>query len=301
MKNNFMSKNAKKIYNLLNKIELKVTTEYSFDDLIGLGGGLLRFDFAIFDNNRNLIGLIEYDGEFHDKELNPDEYDHFVLSTHDKMKSMYCNKNEIPLLRIHHTEFENYIKLIIDFLKSINVKVNALKLTSNKLTERKNEILKQIKDCDEDDERIDELLQELHEIMYELKNIKSIWKGGNTRFVKGFVTEINDLIENSNLKMEELGLLLYIASKFTTYEDNYLRFGDKLINKAELAQLLSDATSSKLNSSFSYYKKAIIRLEKDGHLLTEINPNDKRNKYMYINPKIFYKGRFIDKVVKELI
>ena len=41
---------------------INFATEYVFDDLKGEKGNPLRFDFAIFDNNNNLIQLIEFDG-----------------------------------------------------------------------------------------------------------------------------------------------------------------------------------------------------------------------------------------------
>lgn len=301
MNKNEMSKNAKKIYNLLNKCEVKIKLEYTFDDLFGLGGGLLRFDFALLDSDNNLLGLIEYDGEYHDEELNPDEYDYFVLSTHDKLKNSYCKKRAIPLLRIHHTEIENYNKLIMSFLKSINVKIDMLKLTSSKLIDRKNRLLELIKSCDEDDENLDDLLQELNEVMYELKDVKSIWKGGKTHYVKSYVKEVNNLVENTELKMEELGVLLYIATTFTGYEDNYLRLNKEFLSKADVINYLHEKTKHKPNSSVSQYKRIINKLEKHECILSEQNEENKRRNILYLNPKIFYKGRYIDKGIKEFL
>jgi hypothetical protein len=41
---------------------INFATEYTFSDLKGERGNPLRFDFAIFDNNNNLVQLIEFDG-----------------------------------------------------------------------------------------------------------------------------------------------------------------------------------------------------------------------------------------------
>lgn len=50
------------INNLLIENNINYKKEYSFIDLKGIKGGPLRFDFAIFDDNNNLIELIEFDG-----------------------------------------------------------------------------------------------------------------------------------------------------------------------------------------------------------------------------------------------
>jgi hypothetical protein len=41
---------------------LTYQSEYTFPDLIGTGGGQLRYDYALFDFNKKVIGLIEFDG-----------------------------------------------------------------------------------------------------------------------------------------------------------------------------------------------------------------------------------------------
>lgn len=135
-----LSKNAKKVYEFLDKNEIKFKMEYTFDDLKGVGGSSLRFDFAIFDNE-NLILLIEYDGEYHDETFNPDKNNYKILNTHDNLKNIYCKENNIPLLRISYLEsysiflilqyeltkyfklnMEDYMKSDNEFeLKSINV------------------------------------------------------------------------------------------------------------------------------------------------------------------------------------
>lgn len=88
--------------------------EYSFDDLLGINGQQLRFDFAVFDKNMTLVFLIEYDGEQHYMPVDFKgrgekwaEEEFKILKTHDKYKNDYCINNNIPLLRIPYTEFDD--------------------------------------------------------------------------------------------------------------------------------------------------------------------------------------------------
>ena len=68
----------------------------------GVGGRLLRFDFAIFKDGQ-LTHLIEFDGIQHfDK--NNNFYGESTVK-HDQMKNDYCIKNNIKLIRL--TNYEN--------------------------------------------------------------------------------------------------------------------------------------------------------------------------------------------------
>ena len=52
------------IEEILQKEKIIYSKQFSFADLKGQNGGLLRFDFAIFDNERKkLVALIEFQGE----------------------------------------------------------------------------------------------------------------------------------------------------------------------------------------------------------------------------------------------
>lgn len=55
------SQNEQKIIKILQNNNIEFATQYTFPDLIGINGGLLRFDFAIFKNHK-LSHLIEYNG-----------------------------------------------------------------------------------------------------------------------------------------------------------------------------------------------------------------------------------------------
>lgn len=86
--------------NIIKKIlqdnNINFKTQYSFQDLYGLKGGLLRFDFAIFDEENNIQRLIEYQGQQHYE--NSSWFD--VPFEHDKMKRQYCKNNNYILVCI---------------------------------------------------------------------------------------------------------------------------------------------------------------------------------------------------------
>lgn len=80
---------------------IKYNQQVKFDNLTGINGGKLRFDFAIIDSKGNKK-LIEYDGYQH--MLNPDtsntNWDIYLLQEHDKLKNEFCKINNIELVRI---------------------------------------------------------------------------------------------------------------------------------------------------------------------------------------------------------
>ncbi len=76
------------------------------------------FDFAIFDDNKNLIKLIEYDGEQHFQAV-----DHWggedkfkIQQERDSKKDQYCKDHNIYLHRIPFTEYNN---INLDLLLSV--------------------------------------------------------------------------------------------------------------------------------------------------------------------------------------
>lgn len=92
-----MSKGERKIYKLLDELNIKFKKEYLFDDLISENNVPFRFDFAIFNNDGELKLIIEYDGrqpEFHEPTIK-----------NNKIKNTYCIKNKIKLLRISYKNF----------------------------------------------------------------------------------------------------------------------------------------------------------------------------------------------------
>lgn len=87
---------------ILNELNIPYQKEYTFPDLFGPSGtNKLRFDFALF-HKEQLICLIEYNGEQHEKEVpyfkHPLEYN----KNNDELKRQYCMKHDIPLFTYTH-------------------------------------------------------------------------------------------------------------------------------------------------------------------------------------------------------
>ena len=75
------------------------------------------FDFAIFDDNNQLIKLIEFDGEQHFQAVDffGGEERFQLQQERDKKKNKWCEKNNIKLQRI---PYQDYDKITIDYLLS---------------------------------------------------------------------------------------------------------------------------------------------------------------------------------------
>lgn len=97
------SRGEQKIQQILEKNSIIFKREYSFQDLRGINNGLLRFDFALFDKNYNLIKVIEYQGRQHYKDIPKVWTD---IREHDNLKRIYCEQHNIKLLEIPYTDFD---------------------------------------------------------------------------------------------------------------------------------------------------------------------------------------------------
>ena len=91
-----------KILKLLLDNGVNFTREYTFSDLTGDKDIALRFDFAIFDGNNQLVELIEYDGEQHYRPVSiwGGEKGLQRRRENDYKKNEYCQQHNIKLLRI---------------------------------------------------------------------------------------------------------------------------------------------------------------------------------------------------------
>lgn len=96
-------------YNYLIDNKYIIRIQYGFDDLVGENKELLRYDFAIFNKNNKLLGLLEIDDEEH--RGNPKQLRRVKARQRDKIKDDYCKNNNIKLFRLeyyHNKQFENY-------------------------------------------------------------------------------------------------------------------------------------------------------------------------------------------------
>ena len=104
-----------KIEEILEKNDLNFKMEYSFEGLNSPNGRPLRFDFAVFDNQNNLIALIEYQGEQHyiNREFFDKKLKFEKRQEYDQRKRDYCQQKGIKLIEIPYWDFkkidENYL------------------------------------------------------------------------------------------------------------------------------------------------------------------------------------------------
>lgn len=101
--NCFYSKGEEKIQRFLDDNGIPYAMEHTFDDCVN--ERKLRFDFAIYKDGK-ISKLIEYDGIQHFKPtFGRKSYED--TRRNDQIKNKYCLENEIPLLRIPYTDFDN--------------------------------------------------------------------------------------------------------------------------------------------------------------------------------------------------
>lgn len=98
------SLNELKIADMLDSAGVKYVRQYTFEDLYISHGHPLRFDFAVFKNQK-LSHLIEFNGSQHYTRPNgswADSYDNLIVR--DRMKIEYCNKHNIELRIIRYDD-----------------------------------------------------------------------------------------------------------------------------------------------------------------------------------------------------
>ncbi len=106
------SQGEQKIIKLLMDEGCTFATQYTFPDLIGVNGGKLKFDFAIFLNNE-LDCLIEYNGLQHYEKPNGkwgEEWENLIEN--DRRKIEYCKKHSIELKIIKYDQDFTILDLI---------------------------------------------------------------------------------------------------------------------------------------------------------------------------------------------
>lgn len=115
------SKGQEIIKKFLKKKKIDFKTEHCFKELKDVH--YLRFDFIIFDSNKDIILAIEFDGRQHYDAVKHWGGESYLkkLQEHDKMKDEYCKSNNIPLLRIPYWEEENIEGILENSLKKYNI------------------------------------------------------------------------------------------------------------------------------------------------------------------------------------
>lgn len=95
-----LSRNETNIRKMLDEYGVDYETQYTFPDLVGVGGRPLRFDFAIFENGK-LKRLVEFHGAQHfGRPQGAWSSGYGNLVEHDIRKREYCRRNGIELKTI---------------------------------------------------------------------------------------------------------------------------------------------------------------------------------------------------------
>ena len=99
------SKGEYLIKNILENNNILYIKEYP----IKIDNKILRYDFAILDNNNNIQYLIEYDDKQHFEATSFFGGNSQLLTTqiNDNIKNQWCKTNNIPLIRIPYTHLHN--------------------------------------------------------------------------------------------------------------------------------------------------------------------------------------------------
>lgn len=98
------------ISNFLDSINIKYEQQYKFDEC--KSKYRLRFDFALFGRSRNLIALLEYDGEQHFRAIDffGGEEAFTKTKARDSIKENFCKENNIKLVRLPYYLTNEQIK-----------------------------------------------------------------------------------------------------------------------------------------------------------------------------------------------
>jgi hypothetical protein len=112
------SKGEMLIFDVLEKYNINFVYQFSYDDLLGINGGLLSYDFYLPKYNL----LIEFQGEQHEHPVKyfGGEERFFRQQEHDKRKREYAKLNNINLLEIWYYDFDN-IESILQEKLQLNV------------------------------------------------------------------------------------------------------------------------------------------------------------------------------------
>jgi hypothetical protein len=119
------TKGEREVRRSLESNTVKFRIQHAFEDLKGVNDGYLRFDFAVANEQGDLLFLLEYDGEFHFYKIFENE-GHENTVIHDILKDLYCIENNIALIRIPYWEYESLediVTAVIAFL-GLNSDIN---------------------------------------------------------------------------------------------------------------------------------------------------------------------------------
>ena len=105
------SKGEKRIAEVLEYKAITYLRWKTFDDLIGVGGKNLSYDFYLPDYN----ALIEFQGQFHDGKYRGGymkDFDYDRQQEHDQRKYDYAKSHGIKLIEIWYYEFDKILEIL---------------------------------------------------------------------------------------------------------------------------------------------------------------------------------------------
>ena len=111
-----ISKGEERIINWLNKNNIDYIYEKKFQELLGIGGGILSYDFYLPKYNL----LIEYQGIQHEqyiKGLQKNVNNFEIQQKHDERKREYARNHKINLLEIWYWDFDNIEDILKEAIK----------------------------------------------------------------------------------------------------------------------------------------------------------------------------------------
>jgi DNA-directed RNA polymerase subunit RPC12/RpoP len=126
------SKGEYEISNFLNANEILHKHQYTFNDCRNNNLSYpLIFDFAVFDNKKEILFIIEYDGQHH---FEPVDFagkgvdwadEQFIKNKlHDQIKNQYCKDKNISLYRIPYWHFDNIEEILNKIINNGHVEVD---------------------------------------------------------------------------------------------------------------------------------------------------------------------------------
>jgi len=111
-------KRCKEVFDLSN---IYYIPQKTFDGLIGLGNGLLSYDFYLPKYNL----LIEYQGQYHDGTAGNQTPEEFIIQVeHDRRKKEYALNNKYNFLEIWYKDFDNIENILDKYLNQLEVKIS---------------------------------------------------------------------------------------------------------------------------------------------------------------------------------
>lgn len=112
-----ISKGEDKIIKYFTKNNISFKNHKTFDNLLGVGGGKLSYDFYLPEYNL----LVEYQGEQHERPVDAfgGDKQFEIQQEHDKRKREYAKNHGIELLEIWYYDFTNIENILEIQLKQI--------------------------------------------------------------------------------------------------------------------------------------------------------------------------------------